>query len=601
MKTQNSKLNPPHSPAIRSGGQVWRIKTQNCESGSAIALVIIALVILAALGVGLLTVAYGVRHDAIRFKNETVARLAAEAGYEQALYEMSKQGDILSELQKGAAWTSGSLSFPDADCDYQIKLFSFAKYRPVYSVISTGHSGIFDRVVDVRVIQAISGWDMGKCRVPNSSSTTTPVYFAGGEIVDMPLHINNLKDSPDNRDIYIQGSPSPRFLQDVGMGESRYDGGTDKYASVIGLFEGGIYFNQPDCKITDEATVQTKVDRFKNSTKTAFKFTPTATATSLTNPQPAVQLEFFVENGVGKVRITNDCTVLGYCRDSDSKTYDFKITPKSGGTQYEKYYIYAYHVKSTGQTPIVVPLTDTYTTQSFGGVESEPGGQIFVEGNVVIGGNNASSPDQVIKGTVSVVATGNIWIADSVRADGPHDATTGMPTSDNPNAIGLVAQGVIKVVDPGMSGYTTTDSPNYYPGPVPGKYIPTDPAYESQYDYAPVASPDASGVTYNRYLSEPTVVEAAITVGGGGWGAENVKRDIYGGRKEAAGTQDDLYVRGTITEAVRGVVGLVGTDGYLKHYYLDWRLLTGILPGDIWLRGKYIPAPGGWHDYRAAD
>jgi hypothetical protein len=248
-----------------------------------------------------------------------------------------------------------------------------------------------------------------------------------------------------------------------------------------------------------------------------------------------------------------------------------------------------------------VPLTDTYTTQSFGGVESEPGGQIFVEGNVVIGGHNPSSPDQVIKGTVSVVATGNIWIADSVRADGPHDATTGMPMSDNPNAIGLVAQGVIKVVDPGISGYTTTDSPNYYPGPVPGKYIPTDPAYESQYDYAPVASPDASGVTYNRYLSEPTVVEAAITVGGGGWGAENVKRDIYGGRKEAAGTQDDLYVRGTITEAVRGVVGLVGTDGYLKHYYLDWRLLTGILPGDIWLRGKYIPAPGGWHDYRAAD
>jgi hypothetical protein len=603
MKTQNSKLNPPHSPAIRSGGQVWRIKTQNCESGSAIAFVIIALVILAALGVGLLTVAYGVRHDAIQFKNETVARLAAEAGYEQALYEMSKQGDILSELQKGAAWTSGSLSLPDADCDYQIKLFSFAKYRPVYQVISTGHSGVFDRVVDVRVIQAISGWDMGKCRVPNSSSTTTPVYFAGGEIVDMPLHINNLKDSPDNRDIYITGSPSPRFLQDVGMGESRYDGSTDKYASVIGLFEGGIYFNQPDCKITDEAVIQSKVDRFKNSTKTAFRYTPTATAPiaipSGTSKLPATQLEFFVEGGVGKVRITNDCTVLGYRRDSDSKTYDFKITPKSGGTQYEKYYIYAYHVKSTGQTPIVVPLTDSYTTQSFGGVESEPGGQIFVEGNVVIGGNNASSPDQVIKGTVSVVATGNIWIADSVRADGPHDATTGMPTSDNSNAIGLVAQGVIKVVDPGISSYATSYSEyggnNNYPGP------PT--SLPSGYEYAPVAHPVGGGAPYDRYLSDPTVVEAAITVGGGGWGAENVARSVsgYGGRKELSSPQDSLIVRGTITEAVRGVVGLVGTDGYLKHYYLDWRLLTGILPGDIWLRGKYIPAPGGWHDYRAAD
>jgi hypothetical protein len=59
-----------------------------------------------------------------------------------------------------------------------------------------------------------------------------------------------------------------------------------------------------------------------------------------------------------------------------------------------------------------------------------------------------------------------------------------------------------------------------------------------------------------------------------------------------------LIVRGTITEAVRGVVGLIGADGYLKFYYFDERLLEGILPGDIWLRGKYIPAPAGWHDYR---
>jgi hypothetical protein len=73
------------------------------------------------------------------------------------------------------------------------------------------------------------------------------------------------------------------------------------------------------------------------------------------------------------------------------------------------------------------------------------------------------------------------------------------------------------------------------------------------------------------------------------------------GRKEATGSQDYLRVHGTITECIRGVVGVsgfMGADGYLKSYHMDNRLLTGIVPGDIWLRGKYVPAPAGWHDYR---
>ncbi len=98
------------------------------------------------------------------------------------------------------------------------------------------------------------------------------------------------------------------------------------------------------------------------------------------------------------------------------------------------------------------------------------------------------------------------------------------------------------------------------------------------------------------------VVEAAMTIGGGGWGAENVTREWnrvwYGNRKEENEPQDKLVVRGTITEACRGVVGVIGTDGFLKYYYYDERLLEGILPGDIWMRGKYIPAPAGWRDYR---
>jgi hypothetical protein len=53
-----------------------------------------------------------------------------------------------------------------------------------------------------------------------------------------------------------------------------------------------------------------------------------------------------------------------------------------------------------------------------------------------------------------------------------------------------------------------------------------------------------------------------------------------------------------ISEAIRGVVGVVGTDGFLKSYFMDQRLLAGLVPGDIWLLGKFVPAPGGWQDSR---
>ncbi len=604
MRTQNSKRKTQNYPL-----SFLRRK----QGGSVLVLAVVSLVILAALGVGLLTIAYGVRHRAIMLRNDAAAMLAAEAGYEKAIFWMGQQQDMLSALQDAVPGTTGALNFPDGDCGYQIKLFTFAGSRPVYRVISNGHSGTFNRTVDVLVLQAASGWDMGMSKVLAGGYDTYPVHFTSGEIIDVPLHINNQHDNPDNRDIYISGSP--QFLQAVAMGESRYTtGGSDKYASVMDLFDGGIYFDQPDSRITDEATVQTKVNRFKDSTKAQYTFKPVASA-PVTSPCPAVQLEFFVENNIGKVRITDDCTVRGYKRNSNSKTWDFKLQPGTDGERSERYDIYAYHFKTAGNQGTTVPIEQTYVSQSFGGVESEPGGQIFVDGSVIIGGDKADqNGDQVVKGTISVVATGNIWVADSVVVDGLHDAD-GKPAMDNPNVLGLIAQGVIKVVDPGISEYST-GSPNYYPGP---------PAEPPGFDYVPIGRQDAGGWVwigrwrsrqrvwqdaeiYDRHLPDPMVVEAAMTVGGGGWGAENVARPsgwwtYYGGRKEASGSQDDLVVRGTITEATRGVVGLTGsmTDGYNKKYYMDGRLLEGVLPGDMWLRGKYIPAPAGWHDYRPGD
>jgi len=557
--------------------------------GSAYALAAVAIVVLTILGVGMLSAAWQTRLRAIKFKSETVSALAAEAGYEQAIFWMSQQQDMLSTLKNQTPGTTGSLAFVDAACGYTIELHSFADARPVYKVVSKGQSGRFSRTVDVLVLQAISGWDMGMCKVPSGASSTYPVNFAAAEIIDIPIQINDQHDDPDQRDIYIIGDP--QFVQPVSMGEGRHTGGGgDKYAGVIQAFDAGICFDQPDSKVTDAQAIATKVERFEDTTKSNFKFSPVATAgEQVENPHAAVQLEFFLHGNVGKVRITKDCTVRGFQQPYDSRTWDFKIRPGGIGAPYERYDIYAYHLvrglaKNAGQ---IKDITDFYVTQQIGAVESEPGGQIFVDGNVIIGGYKTEhNGDQVVKGKITVVATGNIWIADSIMVDGAHDAD-GKPSKDNPNILGLIAQGVVKVVDPGMTD-PNVGSVGFIPDEPPG------------FDYVPIGRADPEALEYERHLPDPMVIEAAITVGGGGWGAENVRRGSYGGRKEDGGNQDYLVVRGTIAEAIRGVVGLIGSDGFYKRYYLDARLLQGILPGDMWLRGKYIPAPGGWHDYQSS-
>ena len=257
---------------------------------------------------------------------------------------------------------------------------------------------------------------------------------------------------------------------------------------------------------------------------------------------------------------------------------------------FHKYPIYAYHVAPDFEASTIVNIEDTYVRQHFGTKESDPGGQIFVNGSVVIGGDRSPETRQVVKGTMTIVATGNIWIADSIVVDdagGAQRDGNDMPTKNNPNILGIIAQGVVKIIDPGLSdGCPNSVSDRFYP------------SYPSKtHSYRPVADVDGAALG-SRVLPHSMIVEAAVTVGGGGWGAENVST-YYGGRKEMGpGKQDFLILRGSLSESIRAVVGLVGTDGYIKQYYLDNRLLEGILPGDIWFGGKYVPAPAGWHDYR---
>ena len=562
------------------------------KKGSVLILVMISLLILTTLGTGILSVSSHVRHSSQVTKNEAVAMLAAEAGYERAIFNISKQKDVLSAIQKNLKGMSGKVEVTNGYTDYTIGLHTFVGSRPVYKITSSGHSGEFNRTVEVLVVQAASGWEMGKCRVPTGLNSTAPVYFASGEVINIPLQINKLGDSPDKKDIYISGQP--KFLKNVGMSESRYKRNYDKYSGVMGHFQGGIYFDQPNNRITDKDSIDSKIERFKDSTNSRFIFKPVDKTKpgSVTKSMPAVQLEFYSSrSGVGKVRITNNCTVRGYQR---SRSYDYKIN-NSGGSEYKKYDIYAYHLRRKRERRVIRRITSTYVTQSFGSAESAPGGQIFVEGNVIIGGDlrRYNDDNQEIAGKITVVATGNIWVADSITVydkRGKLRDADGMPSEDNPNALGLIAGGVIKVVDPGLIDNVDGGRP----------VVPRG------FKYVAIGQRDGS----DRKLPANMIVEAGVTVGGGGWGAENVGQrkntnktwQSWGrGRGRRWGrwveTNDNLILRGTLTEAIRGIVGS-GTNGYIKKYYLDARLTQGILPGDIWLAGKFVPAPAGWKDYR---
>ncbi len=600
-----------------------------CSSrhGFALPLVLVGVLILMALIMAASMTDYSVRLQAVNIKAQTEAMLAAEAGYESAIFWMSQQSDILGAIEAGS--DNGSLNFGSATCSYTVDFHGWLGQKAIFEIVSTGMSGrpSFTRVVDVNVIQETCGWAMGACMIPSSGTTTTStattaVSFVDGEVINMPLHINNQNDSPDLIDISISGSPT--FLQKVEMGEDRYTtGGTDKYASVMTLFKNGISFDQPNVRITDANAVLSKINRFRDSTAAAYKFTPvgravTGNPASPCDPCAAVQLQFYVDvNGTGKVRIFPSCTVVHYRRSSSYATWDYKLTPGSS-TQFQKYDIYAYHYYDPNDgNNKTVNITDTYVTQSFGGYTSASGGQIYVNGNVIIGGDtNATFTDtnQVVKGTMTVVATGNIWIADSIRVydnGGTQRDVNGMPSADNPNVLGLIAQGVIKVVDPGMSSYGNASYG--YPAVAPPNLITgvNDTIYGASHKhlYCPIGNKKNTTDANNlRCLPHNVTVEAAITVGGGGWGAENVATgnpSSNQNRKEyTSGTLDNLIVHGSITEIVRGIVGASSSsyqDGFVKQYSIDTRLMSGILPGDIWLSGKYNPAPAGWHDNQVAN
>lgn len=531
-------------------------------------MIIACVIVLTILGLGLLSVGYGARLEAIRVKQDAEALLTAEAGYEQALFWMGQQNDLRKAVKTKSP--EGALDFQTSICDYDIRFYDFFGVQPAYRIKSNGHCGRAHRTIDVLVTQAVGRWESNKCRVPDSPWTDRPVSFAHGDVIDMPLHINRYGDPADLlRDIHISGDPC--FLRPVSMGESRYAraGSRDKYKTIMPLFNGGIYFDQPNVETANYEKLTTQAKNFKNNS--VFKFKPRKNI-AVKNSVGAVQLEFYVTGtGEGRVLVTDDCTVqLNY----PPGPWDYKV---GTSTPYEPYNPYAYHYVGQTKRPRDYQITDTYVTDHFGSYRATPGGQIYVDGNVIIGGETVSK----LKGRLTVVATGNIWIVNSVEYDdagGKYRTAEGLPTADNPNVLGLVStDGVVKVIDTALSAV----------GGIGPKELSV-----LRLKYEPVAyqDPRPGSQRYDRLLPDSVVVEAAITCGAGGWGVENA-----GNRMDLISR--DLIVNGSISEAIRGVTG----STFQKKYHLDERLLDGILPGNIWLQSKYVPVPGGWSDYRSPD
>ncbi|MCK5639849.1 MAG: hypothetical protein KAJ19_03600, partial [Gammaproteobacteria bacterium] len=249
------------------------------------------------------------------------------------------------------------------------------------------------------------------------------------------------------------------------------------------------------------------------------------------------------------------------------------------------------------------------TTLSGRVTESEECAQIFVDGNVIIGGEVLALGNtgnwlirikddegrniwrfSKVRGRVSVVATGNIWIVSPIEYDGQQVVefdqddrlVKKVPRSDNENVLSLFSQnGVVKVVDPSLSQMVpqVAGSPQVFTDDV-----------GLEVSYRPIGFRGNSGPgLYNRDLPQSMVVQASITAGGGGWGVENV------GSATAKPEKGYLIVAGAITEVVQGAVSH-GQRGYNRRYYFDERFSRGILSCDMGLQSKYIVAPGGWSD-----
>lgn len=114
------------------------------RQGSAILLAVVSIVILLAMGIGLLSLGFNSRILSVRNSSDIVARTAADAGLTVALFEMN-------EILKAKLWNKGTLpeatdvSLPYCDAVYSYKVTG--DHLDGYVITSVGKSNLAQRTV----------------------------------------------------------------------------------------------------------------------------------------------------------------------------------------------------------------------------------------------------------------------------------------------------------------------------------------------------------------------------------------------------------------------------------------------------------------------
>lgn len=157
----------------------WR--TRAYRSGSATALVMVAVVILLALGTGLLSLGYNSNILSIRTATDIRARCAADAGLTKALYEMNQLLDTKpwnDELLPAAS----EVSVPGCDATFSYTVTKAPD--SVYTIEATGNAGINERTVNA-ALQIKGPFDYAILGIDevelNNNSSVDGYNFAEGD------------------------------------------------------------------------------------------------------------------------------------------------------------------------------------------------------------------------------------------------------------------------------------------------------------------------------------------------------------------------------------------------------------------------------------
>ncbi|MBC8392817.1 MAG: hypothetical protein H8E17_09680 [Deltaproteobacteria bacterium] len=96
------------------------------SQGFALTFSLILVIILMLIGFAVIKVAQGTAVQSILFQNESIAMSNAEAAYENAIYWMSGNPDLLLDMD--ISGTSGTITFPNSTADYKVEFYGFVGY-----------------------------------------------------------------------------------------------------------------------------------------------------------------------------------------------------------------------------------------------------------------------------------------------------------------------------------------------------------------------------------------------------------------------------------------------------------------------------------------